>query len=270
MVEQKLIANPIFSIYLNKASSEGWAGEIIFGGVDQSKYTGDLVYVPNVPITTGSGSSNSQYSYWMVYAQGIALKGSNNDVQKSFISSSGSKTSTAYILDTGTTLTYLPDDIVQSLVSGITNNYSYNSNLQVYEIDCGLTSSNASIEVQISQSSSSTSNPVTITVPVSNLVYPLGSVGGVDVCFFGISSTGTSGSINVGSNTYLIGDSILRHVYAVFDVNQNRIGLAAANGVGGSVNGVNGGTSSQAIIIYPNMLTLKLIVATALLFSFFG
>ncbi|CAO3650201.1 unnamed protein product [Cunninghamella blakesleeana] len=268
MVQEKLIANPIFSIYMNKESAEGWSGEIIFGGVDQTKYTGDLVYAPNVPIVTGG--SNAQYSYWMVYAQGIALKGSNKDMSQSFASSGGS-IKTTFILDTGTTLTYLPNTIVQSIITGITDsNYRYNADSQIYEVDCGLASSTATIELQISQSSSSTSNPVTITVPVANLVYPFGTIGGINICFFGIAPSGSSGSINIDSNTYLVGDSILRHVYTVFDIGQNRIGLAAASGVGGSVNGVNGGTTSQAIITYPNLISLKLIIITALLFSYFG
>ena len=41
MLDQKVITEPVFSIYLQKSG-----GEITFGGIDNTKYTGDLTYVP--------------------------------------------------------------------------------------------------------------------------------------------------------------------------------------------------------------------------------
>ena len=32
---------------MNSASKTGYSGEIIFGGVDHTKYTGNLTYMPN-------------------------------------------------------------------------------------------------------------------------------------------------------------------------------------------------------------------------------
>ncbi|KAI9303376.1 aspartic peptidase domain-containing protein [Cunninghamella echinulata] len=283
MIEQKLIANAIFSIYMNQREASGWAGEIIFGGVDQSKYTGDLVYAPNVPQASNNG--RSIYSYWMVYAQGIALNGTSNDQTISFTSSSSSSSglSNEFIIDTGTTLTYLPSDIAQTIVSSITTNFAYNPNLQVFEIDCDLAqSSSATIQFQIAQSSHTSSNPVTLSIPVANLIFPLGNIGNTKVCMFGIApSGGSSGSSSSGSGSdngisispgmMLVGDSILRHIYLVFDIGNNRIGFAAANGAGGSVNGVSASlTPNQAIASDPNLLSLKLMVFTAFLFCFFG
>ncbi|CAO3653230.1 unnamed protein product [Cunninghamella echinulata] len=285
MVEQKLIANAIFSIYMNQREASGWAGEIIFGGVDQSKYTGDLVYAPNVPQATNNGQSI--YSYWMVYAQGIALNGTSNDQSISFTSSSSTSSSSSsrlsneFIIDTGTTLTYLPSDIAQTIVSSITTNFAYNPNLQVFEIDCDLAqSSSATIQFQIAQSSQTSTNPVTLTIPVANLIFPLGNVGNTKVCMFGIapsgggngsSSSGNDNGISISSGMMLVGDSILRHVYLVFDIGNNRIGFAAANGAGGSVNGVSASlTPNEGIVSGPNLLSLKLIVFTAFLFCFFG
>merc|ERR1719221_881930 len=44
MVEQKLIDQPVFAFYLQSDAAQ--TGELLFGGVDKSHYTGDLVDVP--------------------------------------------------------------------------------------------------------------------------------------------------------------------------------------------------------------------------------
>ena len=46
MLDQKVITEPVFSIYLQKDGNETSGGEITFGGIDVTKYTGELTYVP--------------------------------------------------------------------------------------------------------------------------------------------------------------------------------------------------------------------------------
>ena len=46
MIDQKVITEPVFSVYLHKDSNETSGGEITFGGIDKTRYTGDLTYVP--------------------------------------------------------------------------------------------------------------------------------------------------------------------------------------------------------------------------------
>ena len=46
MIDQKMITEPVFSFYLQKDGDDTSGGEIIFGGTDNTKYTGELTYVP--------------------------------------------------------------------------------------------------------------------------------------------------------------------------------------------------------------------------------
>lgn len=283
MVEQKLIANPIFSIYMNKESEAGWAGEIIFGGTDTSKYTGDLVYLPVAPLSATGSTSTGNYYYWMVYAQGLAVKGTGSnstDQSYSFASkaNSGTKGVGTFILDTGTTLTYLPTQIAQSIISSVTKasggSYLLDQQSQIYYIDCDQASSTATVELQMSQSSQVSDSPVTLSVPVSNLVIPLdaSTPEKARMCMFGIAPMQTSSSSSgIGSSMLLIGDSFLRSAYLVFDMGQNRVGIAAANGLGGAVNGVSSPAGSDSAAIEPVvLLPFVLISLTSLIFVLFA
>lgn len=46
MISQRLIDQPVFSVWLSRDSNNKPGGEIIFGGIDPTKYTGRLSYVP--------------------------------------------------------------------------------------------------------------------------------------------------------------------------------------------------------------------------------
>lgn len=46
MMNQGLLDEPVFSVFLNKVGNKGPGGEIVFGGVDSSKFSGNFTYVP--------------------------------------------------------------------------------------------------------------------------------------------------------------------------------------------------------------------------------
>lgn len=258
LVANDVISDPIFSIYLNKASSYGWVGEIIFGGVDSTKYTGNITYLPVASLSSTKSSSNKKRAtlpnnngnyYWMVGAEGVAVTNSSssttttNGTDTNTILDLSFSSTSAFILDTGTTLTYLPSTMAQQVVEAFAGqDYTIDAGSGAYIISCDAASSTTQFEMKMTSSGSS--DPVVLSVPASQLVIPLDAdtAAAATYCLFGIAPTTSS---SVGSNLYLVGDSILRSIYMVYDIGNNRVGIAAATGVKGSVQGVSSASTSD-------------------------
>ncbi|KAI8969274.1 aspartic peptidase domain-containing protein [Mycotypha africana] len=296
LAAQNLIKEPVFSIYLNSANAQGWAGELILGGVDSTKYSGNITYLPVVSLSSTRASKsktkkkrslpdNNNYYYWMVGAKGISVSTTDSatsstnkrsvDANAQTNRSNSSTTTTtitnavadnsnftsrtlfdvdlssstgAFILDTGTTLTYLPSSIAKQIVETFAGSEGYTTDTGsgAYIIDCNTAKSNTQLIFKMSSGDSA--NPVTLSIPASQLVIALDSSSPDDAsyCIFGIAPTTTNA---VSSNLYLVGDSILRSIYMVFDMGNNRVGIASAAGVGGAVQGVSSvGHTSQGFL----------------------
>merc|ERR1711904_86299 len=90
MVQQKLIDEPVFSFYLQKDASA--QGQLTFGGVDHSKFDGEIQYVPL-----------TDESYWKVSMEGMKY-GSDEITSK-----------VSAIVDSGTSLLAGPKDKVAKI-----------------------------------------------------------------------------------------------------------------------------------------------------------
>lgn len=44
MINRGLLDKPVFSVRLGRSADDG--GEVVFGGIDRSAYTGEIAYVP--------------------------------------------------------------------------------------------------------------------------------------------------------------------------------------------------------------------------------
>merc|ERR1719163_851257 len=93
MIDQKLVEQPVFAFYLQSDASA--QGELVFGGIDKSHYTGELVKVPLISET-----------YWEVSLDKLSF---GSDVVVS------SKQNA--IIDSGTSLLAGPTEAVKSLAS---------------------------------------------------------------------------------------------------------------------------------------------------------
>lgn len=243
--EQNKISQNIFSIFLNNAESYGNSGEIIFGGIDKTKYTGEISYLPVV--RTDRRTQNLQtvrdFGFWQVYGQGISVKnGLEKDIQVKF------ENTAPFVFDTGTTLSYLPTSVLEPIVDAAVGkaNVAYDKVNNYFQIRCSMAKENTRIEVVMSTTAEISATPIVMSIPIADLIFPMDTeqVSTASVCMFGIVPT---------SGTIFIGESLLRSVYQVYDAELKRIGIAGAvssnatvtNAAGNNTNTDNNGNNYE-------------------------
>jgi len=114
LIEQKLIDKPVFGFYLSDTESDD--SEVIFGGIDESHYTGDITYIPL-----------RRKAYWEVDFDSISYGSETADLD-----------GVGAILDTGTSLIALPSTLAELLNKEIGAKKSYNGQ---YTVECDARSS---------------------------------------------------------------------------------------------------------------------------------
>lgn len=192
LVRQGVINTPAYSLWLDDKNED--EGEVLFGAVDHSKYTGNLTRLP------------TQISYDMVQREFMLTL---NDVKLSNDPKNKSKLDTALpaLLDSGTTLSYLPEEVVDSVLNGIHG--GYNTKLGSMVGQCNYT---GTLDYYF--------DGVTIKVPYSSLLTPINATDADGLCLLGLRVT--------SSKRYpvILGDSFLRSAYVVFDMANNEMALA--------------------------------------------
>ncbi|XP_063067532.1 nothepsin [Engraulis encrasicolus] len=193
MMTQKLVEQPVFSFYLNKAkSSSSQGGELLIGGTDENLYTGPINWVP---VTI--------HSYWQVKMDKIKVQGVDQFCY-------GAKSCQA-IVDTGTSLIAGPtsDIVILHELIGATP-----TSIGEYLIDCHRMSS----------------LPV-VTFTLNGVEYPITPdsyvrrevMGDHEICFSGFSAVDIPTPLGPG---WILGDVFLSEYYSIFDRGQNRVGFA--------------------------------------------
>jgi hypothetical protein len=120
MYQQGLLDQNLFSFDLGKA--DGQPGELVIGGIDTSKYTGQLTYVPL-----------SNETYWALALDGV------------FVGGSSITTAHRVIIDSGTSLLAGPTKDVEALAAKVGAKKSW-INPQEYTVPCSSISSLPKIE----------------------------------------------------------------------------------------------------------------------------
>ncbi|KAF2670752.1 acid protease [Microthyrium microscopicum] len=171
---------------------------VLFSGLDSNKYQCGLAVKP---ILSPSQAPDSQTRYW------ITLDGLT-------ISQIGGNTSTALslpaggqpvVLDTGTTYTYLPQTLVDTIGTTWPNSV-FNASENAYFAPCSQPGSlNFTFATTV------------VSVPFSSLLASGGSVAEQEANFCQI------GIFAGPQNVYVLGDAFLNHAYVVFDNEHSQI-----------------------------------------------
>ncbi|MCJ1385618.1 hypothetical protein MMC17_008741 [Xylographa soralifera] len=210
MVQNGLIQSPLYSLWMNAPNAT--AGSILFGGVDTSKYQGQLTALPVQ--TNPSG----KYDFPRVNLASISLNGGS-------VTTNVSEFPQTAVLDTGNPLNIVPMDTFQAIVNML-NISMVQSNLAF--CPCSLASSAVTFTFQFAG--------VNISVPISSLVSAPNALAlqAYTHGAFPVPESGTCVLMIVPmeltrSNYIVLGDSFLENAYAVYDLANNIISLAQAN-----------------------------------------
>lgn len=207
MANDGLIQVPAFSLWLNDLASS--TGSILFGGVNTDKFHGSLQSLPIQP--TGQDSSgNYVYTEFIIALTDLSLTQGGATTNMS-----SGQLPAPVVLDSGTSLTYLPDNIAQAIFNVV--GAQYDSMQGTAFAPCSLVNTDATLDFTFSKP--------TISVPMNELI--LGSSGemtlsnGESACVFGIAPA--------QGNIPILGDTFIRSAYIVYDIASNQISIAQTN-----------------------------------------
>lgn len=195
LYRQGSISTEVLGVYFKPESgsdTDDTNGELTLGGTDTSKYTGTLTYFPK--LTSGTASA-----YW-----GITIA--------SFTYGSTTLASNAQgIVDTGTTLIYIPTAAYNRFLSATGGTTDSNSGLASFSTK---PTSNFGIKF----------GSTTYTLTPAQYLVPTAQYGA-----FGLNSNKYYAWINDGGSSgvnTIIGQKFLENYYSVFDTTNSRIGFA--------------------------------------------
>ncbi|EXJ53897.1 hypothetical protein A1O7_09233 [Cladophialophora yegresii CBS 114405] len=236
LVKSGIIDRKAFSLYLN--NPEASTGSIVFGGIDTTKYTGDLVALPLQP------SPDGVVKEYYVALTGVSFTDSTGKTAP--LSPQGY--SQATLLDAGTTNTLLTNDVFGALALGFGAVWDAGGT-GAYLIPCSLSNGTGTISYSFGGEGG-----ITIQVPLANIVGgqiytpddfddPSGG------CMLSMGTTGESGGFSI------LGDSFLRSAYAVFDLENHVAALAQAD---------ENKASTSSIVVFPTGTAVPSATATAM------
>jgi hypothetical protein len=143
----------------------------------------------------------------------------------------------AVLLDSGTSLTYLPDAIAQSIYNSV--GAQYDSQAGTAYVPCSLAQNTSTLDY--------TFTSPTIKVTMAELVIALTDANGQPVYFNNGQQACVFGIAPAGSSTSVLGDTFLRSAYVVYDLSNNQISLAQTKFNVTTSNVLEIGTGSSAV-----------------------
>lgn len=195
-----------YSLWLNDLDSN--TGSVLFGGIDTKKYQGSLT---GLPIQKNKRSGT--YSDFTVVLSSISYTSSSGKVTNINIDN------TPVILDSGSTLMYLPDSAADAVAKAV--GASYVRSQKTYYANCNIASNSAGVNVGFGGNGGPT-----IFVDLTELLIPAQTKSGAPatdnngnpICTFGIQRS--------DGQDVLFGDAFLRSAYVVYDLTGNQLYIA--------------------------------------------
>jgi hypothetical protein len=185
VVSQGLVDEAIFSFYLGNSAKD--FGELLLGGINTKKYTGDITWVPLKAAT-----------YWEINLSQLTVGGTN------YIADGGVNA----IIDSGTSILTGPSEAVKAVATSLGAKEIIEGE---YMMKCNYDGPNLDFTID--------GNVYSLT-PTDYLI-PDG-----DLCLLGLMA------LDIPAPTgplWILGDVFMRKYYTVWDVSNQKIGIALAN-----------------------------------------
>ena len=196
--QSKLLKSNVIGFSISRALDGGKDGEVTFGGVDESKFSGRIAYTD---AENEAGAQNSRL--WRIPLDDASVDGKACGLS-----------GRSAIIDTGTSYVMAPPDDARNLhdkIPGASPRSGDDSDSDgdngYYVVPCH---SQANVQLNISG----------ISYSISPKDY-IGQTTSDNNCMSTII-----GQKTFGDNDWLVGDTFLKNVYTVFDYDRNRVGFA--------------------------------------------
>jgi hypothetical protein len=213
------------------ASLEATTGQILFGGIDTAKYDGTLSSLEIYPDAESGSNQITSFTVAFTSLQVTSSTGTDTLTPSNY--------AVPAILDSGTSLTLLPDDLASVVFEELGASDDGTNGIV---LPCAVGNATGSLNFGFGGSG----GPV-IKVPVSELVLPLYDSEGNIPYFSNGQAACQLGIEAADGRPVLFGDTFLRSAYVVYDLVNNRIGIAQSNFNAGSSNVVAFASSGAPI-----------------------
>ncbi|KAB8257990.1 aspartic peptidase domain-containing protein [Aspergillus pseudonomiae] len=205
MVAQGFTKSRSYSLWLDDLYMS--TGSVLFGGYDSDKFHNELVALPMEPNATGvfTDFAVTWTSFSFTNASGTETSLSGQDFKE------------YTILDSGSTGVLIPDQIYQQIAQAFRV-------LDNGRVDCALKSANGTFNFGFGGPTG-----VVIAVPIYEFIIPgifpngtrMTDSRGIDVCWFGMEAQ--------KDRPLLLGDTMLRSAYVVYNLDDKWIAMAPTN-----------------------------------------
>ncbi|RYP76964.1 hypothetical protein DL770_007138 [Monosporascus sp. CRB-9-2] len=242
LAAQRFTQSKLFSLDLGgqiRAPGVATTGQIVFGGVDRSKYAGNLRKVPTM-------SSDPHYR---VQLTGLSHAGPGAAAARPL---AGVSLPVSVIVDSGTTLSHLPESVVAALAAGFPG--AVPDGQGGYEVPCDYMRRNGSVAFEFGAGGGGTGGGVRIDVRYADFVWNNGAA-----CYLGAWY-----SPDVG--IWILGDTFLRGAYVAFDQDNEALYMAnyVSCGAGSDLVPVPAGPDAASNIVGACQAAAPLPIASSL------
>ncbi|OJA21644.1 hypothetical protein AZE42_12721 [Rhizopogon vesiculosus] len=200
-IDQNLLKNKILGVSFAPATSlNDTNGSLTYGGVDDALYTGEILYTPVTETYPAAG-------YWGVNVSGV-MYGSHSVISQS----------TAGIVDTGTSLILIADDLFAVYMAAIPGAYIDDNKTGLIVIPASSVAGMQLLKFKFGEAGFGMDASSQLIPQDQNSEW-----GGETGVQYGVVG-------NLGSNSgegldFILGQKFMESFYAVFDADENRVGF---------------------------------------------